>query len=388
MRKITKICMVAGDNSHYIHSLAQVLAEAGLKVDLVGNESLERFRYHQNVKFINTRGSQAFDVSLVTKIRRIIKYYIRYLRHIIRSDEIRIVHIQGFRFISVEGLIFVPLFRLIGKKIIYTAHNTQPKVKGTYLSFFLFCVVTRMVNLVVCHTEKSKLELLKNYGLKKNRIHVIPHVLNYSVPINNTSLSCARDRLKIDQNSRVLLLFGNIRPYKRIEIALEAINHLKDQWSEEFILIIAGSVYPCDYNYFQTLKRYVEDKNLVSKVRFFPRFIPDNDIELFFKASDMLLLPYTECHFQSGVLFLAFTFGLPVIASRVGSFPEEIEDGVNGYIFEPGNSQDLVLKIRRFYQKLYLHPNLRKQIKQLAMERYSQEKLANLYLRMYEVAKQ
>ena len=59
------------------------------------------------------------------------------------------------------------------------------------------------------------------------------------------------------------------------------------------------------------------------------QFIPDEEMELYFKAADVLVLPYKEI-FQSGVLFLAYSFGLPVIATDVGSFREDIVEGQDG----------------------------------------------------------
>ena len=66
-------------------------------------------------------------------------------------------------------------------------------------------------------------------------------------------------------------------------------------------------------------------------------FIPDEETELYFKAADVLVLPYTRVY-QSGVIVLGYTFGLPVIAADVGSLREEIVEGKTGFLCKPGDS--------------------------------------------------
>ena len=73
-------------------------------------------------------------------------------------------------------------------------------------------------------------------------------------------------------------------------------------------------------------------------------YVPDEATELYFKAADVLVLPYVRV-FQSGVLFLGYSFGLPVIAADVGSLKEEIVEGKTGFVFKPQDSSDLARTI-------------------------------------------
>ena len=81
-------------------------------------------------------------------------------------------------------------------------------------------------------------------------------------------------------------------------------------------------------------------------------YIPDEETELFFKAADVLILPYTHV-FQSGVLFLGYSFGLPAIAADVGNLKEEIIEGETGFVFKPQDSSDLAKTIRYFNSELF-----------------------------------
>ena len=69
-------------------------------------------------------------------------------------------------------------------------------------------------------------------------------------------------------------------------------------------------------------------------------YIPDDETELYFKAADVLVLPYRHIY-QSGVLFLGYSFGLPVLAADVGALKEEIVEGKTGFVFKPEDSVDL-----------------------------------------------
>jgi D-inositol-3-phosphate glycosyltransferase len=78
------------------------------------------------------------------------------------------------------------------------------------------------------------------------------------------------------------------------------------------------------------------------------RFIPDHEVEIYFKAADVLVLPYRDI-FQSGVLFLAYSFGLPVIATDIGSFKDAIIEGETGFICRACDSSDLARVIGRYF---------------------------------------
>jgi D-inositol-3-phosphate glycosyltransferase len=122
----------------------------------------------------------------------------------------------------------------------------------------------------------------------------------------------------------------------------------------------------------------------VDRIHLNIRHVPDSDVERYFKAGDVLVLPYRSV-FQSGVLFLAYSFGLPVIATDVGSLKEEVIEGETGSICRPGDVQALAQTIERYFES-NLFRNLESQrgrIKQFANERYSWDKVAELTRDVY-----
>ena len=77
-------------------------------------------------------------------------------------------------------------------------------------------------------------------------------------------------------------------------------------------------------------------------------YIPDEETELYFKAADVLVLPYRHIY-QSGVLFLGYSFGLPVLAADVGPLKDEIVEGKTGFVFRPEDSVGLATTIEQYF---------------------------------------
>ena len=113
-------------------------------------------------------------------------------------------------------------------------------------------------------------------------------------------------------------------------------------------------------------------------------YVPDETTELYFKAADVLILPYAYV-FQSGVLFLGYGFGLPAIAADVGPLKEEIIEGQTGFVFKPRDSLDLARTIREYFESgLFRDLESRRcKIKKYANERYSWDKVAAITTRVY-----
>lgn len=76
------------------------------------------------------------------------------------------------------------------------------------------------------------------------------------------------------------------------------------------------------------------------------RFIPEREVAPILRRAAVIALPYTDVD-QSAVLLTALAFGKPIVASRLGGFPETIEDGVHGFLVEPGDPQALADALER-----------------------------------------
>jgi glycosyltransferase involved in cell wall biosynthesis len=153
--------------------------------------------------------------------------------------------------------------------------------------------------------------------------------------------------LGLEQRHRVALFFGQIAPYKGLAYLVEALPQLIAN-DANFRLVIAGKVKKGHEHYFDALRPTLEAHARSGHVLMRIEHIPDADLERYFKAADVLVMPYTEI-FQSGVLFLAYSFGLPVIATEVGSLKRDIVEGRTGFVCKPRDAPDLARAIRAYF---------------------------------------
>jgi glycosyltransferase involved in cell wall biosynthesis len=113
-------------------------------------------------------------------------------------------------------------------------------------------------------------------------------------------------------------------------------------------------------------------------------YIPDEETEVFFKAADVLALPYRYIY-QSGVLFLGYSFGLPVLAADVGSLRDEIVEGKTGFVFKPEDPVDLERAIETYFSsELFTDLSARRaEIRDFAMKRNSWTAVGQSTIRTY-----
>jgi glycosyltransferase involved in cell wall biosynthesis len=193
-----------------------------------------------------------------------------------------------------------------------------------------------------------KSELVQGFGVSPEHVAVIPFGTNIAVPDTELTATEAKRRLGIRPGERTILFFGRIVPYKGLECLVEAFLRLARR-DANCRLIIAGEPMKGFESYMDDIRRAMADGRGADRILCRLEFIPDDETEVYFKAADVLVLPYRSI-FESGLLFLAYRFGLPVIASDVGSFREELTNSRAGLLFEAGNSAALAANLDAFFK--------------------------------------
>lgn len=143
------------------------------------------------------------------------------------------------------------------------------------------------------------------------------------------SFEVAKKKLKLDINTRYLLFFGFIRDYKGLDLL---INAFADERLRKFPvkLLVAGEYYSSPEPYLELIKK----NNLEELIELRTDFIPDNEVNLYFSAADMVVQPYKSAT-QSGVTQIGYHFNKPMLVTNVGGLSEIIPDGKIGYVVEP-----------------------------------------------------
>lgn len=152
-----------------------------------------------------------------------------------------------------------------------------------------------------------------------------------------------RKELNIQPDDQVLLFFGYVRKYKGLHVLLDAIPKLLKQMSKLKLLVV-GEFYDDE----QLYRKQCNDLKITGHVIFVSRFVPNEEVEKFFRISDVTIMPYLSAT-QSGVLNVSYGFGKPVVVTDVGGLTENFEDGKTGVVVQPGSPDELAKGIMKFY---------------------------------------
>src|SRR6185312_9379115 len=189
------------------------------------------------------------------------------------------------------------------------------------------------VDAVVVHSEHGAARLRDELGIDPARVHAIPH--GAFMHFAETAPAAALPPELAATDKPVVLCFGLIRPYKGIDVLLEA-------W----------------------------------------RGIADAELPAFFRRADLVVLPYREID-QSGVLFTALAFGKPLLLSAVGGFPEVAATGAADLV-PPGDAAALHDALARLLADPAARARLAAAARAAAAGPYSWDAIAAQHLALYE----
>ena len=376
-----------GQDPHYATGLAVALAAQDAAVDVIGSDSVDGLEMHATpgLRFFNLHGNKN-QASAAARIRRVLWLYLRLMRYAATAQP-GIFHVLWNNQVEVfDRTLLLIYYKAQGKKIVLTAHNVNAgrrDEKDSWLNRFTLKVQYRLADHIFVHTAKMKAELIDQFQVKETAVSVIPYGINNAVPDTQLSPAEARRRLGIGPEEKTILFFGAIKNYKGLEYLVPAFQKIAAS-NKDYRLIIAGERKKGSEEYFdkiqQTIARDSSRERVLQKIE----FIPDDEAEVYFKAADVAVLSYSEI-FQSGILFLAYSFGLPVIASDVGSFRDDVIEGKTGFICKPCDSDDLAAAMQKYFTSdLYCDlPRRRQEIREYAHSSHSWETVGNMTQNVY-----
>jgi glycosyltransferase involved in cell wall biosynthesis len=157
-------------------------------------------------------------------------------------------------------------------------------------------------------------------------------------PIPNLDRAAVRQRYQLDPHKTTFLFVGRIDGEKRIDLLLHAFSQLG---RDDIQLAIAGrgAVLP-------ELMALANSLQLTHQVHFLG-YLPDADLPLLLNSADVFVMP-SEAELLSIASLEAMACGLPVLLAHAQALPELVNQGFNGYLFEPGNLDDLIHTIAIF----------------------------------------
>ncbi|MGA3199221.1 MAG: glycosyltransferase family 4 protein [Halobacteriota archaeon] len=379
--------LTGGGDKPYAFGLATELISKGATLDVIAGDELDCPEFHgrPTVNFLNLRGDQRPDVSFVRKVYRVSMYYAKLICYAATAKP-RIFHILWNNKLELfDRTLLMLYYKGLGKKIAITVHNVNASrrdSKDTLLNRLTLRIQYRLADHMFVHTEQMMRELVREFGVQETRVTVIPFGINNAVPNTRLTRAEARQRLGIPDGKKTILFFGNIAPYKGLEYLTSAFRQIQSRRGN-YRLIIAGRPKNCE-RYWNTIREAIHEDVQKGRVLLRADYIPDDETEVFFKAADVLVLPYRHVY-QSGVLFLGHSFGLPVLAADVGSLKDEIVGGKTGFVFKPEDPIDLARAIEKYFASdLYADLSMRREeIRDYARERHSWDVVGQVTVGIY-----
>lgn len=240
---------------------------------------------------------------------------------------------------------FAPCFWSICKllrreKILFVCHNVFPHER-----FPLDRLLTKWT--LGCgryFITQSKMDARDLLSVKHDAVYrVTPHPTYGMFCRQGMSMQKAREQLQIDQGQRVLLFFGFVRKYKGLQYLLEAMKLLKER-DFKVQLWVVGDFGEDKDEYVEQIRTF----EIGDQVQMVQGYVPDDEVEKYFVASDLVVLPYLSAT-QSGIVQIAFGFEKPVLVTEVGGLPDVVTNGKTGYVVEPRSAEMIAEAIMDYY---------------------------------------
>lgn len=239
-------------------------------------------------------------------------------------------------------------FRLMARRYLYTVHNILPHSRKDSCFFrLIYHLVYKIPHILLVHTRGAQEQLIKEFGVAKNKIHLTSIGLNEEMPVSDLTVKEARHHLSFRENEKVILFFGKIEEYKGLDILLNTFEKLTDPATR---LLIAGTFR--NHAFRSAIYSQLKQMSRRHDIRIYEKFVPNEEVEVFFKGSDILCLPYRHIY-QSGLVFLGPRFGIPMVTTNVGSLREFVETGL-GLVSDTNDAAGLAGALNKFFSASHL----------------------------------
>ena len=233
-------------------------------------------------------------------------------------------------------------------RIIYLLDNVIPHEKYP-LGLFLTRLALRQGHGYIAQSDQVRKDLFQVLPKPDSSVVVTaPHpVYDFGEPgKSRISKEQARRELDLPEGDRLVLFFGFIKPYKGVNVLIDAAGPLKQEFSQGLRVLIVGDIYGQKQPYLDRIAA----SGGADIIQLIDGFVPDEIVEKYFLAADLAVLPYVSAT-QSGIVQIAYNYDLPVVTTDVGGLPEVVHDGHTGFIVPAENSRALAEAVTRFFRE-------------------------------------
>jgi glycosyltransferase involved in cell wall biosynthesis len=240
---------------------------------------------------------------------------------------------------------FAPAFRMIAwqvrrsldARVVFLCHNVLPH-EASFADRSLARLGLRGGDAFLVQSREDQGRLAEL--MPGARVAVHPHPMYTQFAEEKPTREAARTRLGVE--GRVILFFGLVRGYKGVDNLLRAFGRIAQDL--DATLLVVGEFYE-DRKPYDAL---IASLGLGDRVRVVDRYVPDDEVAVYFCAADLVVLPYRSAT-QSGIVQTAFAFERPVVVTAVGGLPDVVRDGETGYVVPPDDPAALAAAMERFF---------------------------------------
>jgi glycosyltransferase involved in cell wall biosynthesis len=225
-------------------------------------------------------------------------------------------------------------------RVVFICHNVLPHEKSI-VDRFLAALAFSVADGFLVQSREDRGKLLR---IRRNApVLAHPHPIYDFFGTGGLTRDAARAKIGSSAGP-LLLFFGYIRGYKGLSYLIEAMPLIREKVPAK--LLVVGEFYEDAAPYTELVERL----GLADAVRFENRYVANEEVEGFFVASDLVVLPYVSAT-QSGIVQIAIASNRPVIVTDVGGLSEAVSDGRTGFVVPPRDPAALARAVVRFFEE-------------------------------------
>lgn len=373
---------------YYDYSLCKALTEAGCEVrwvtapfiyDQIPNRDGLNIHYSFS-RVLNVVSPYQFVLNRWTVLRQSLKAIEYPLDWVLLLQELRrnppeVLHVQWAVRPTLDAW-FLDKVRRLGCRIVYTAHNVLPHDvrPGDHERYDR---LYKLADSIVVPSRYNAGQLERLFQIPAAKIFHIPLGNLNDFQVQTLTQREAKERLELPIDSSIILFFGLIKPYKGIASLIKAFAAVQRHLPEAMLVVVGrphSSFGPCS--------RLIRELGLTDTVRTTLRYVPHAEMAPWFKAADVVALPYLATS-QSAVLMTAYTFGRPVVTTTVGGLPEAVDPEYSGLLVPPGDEAALADALISMLSDSSRLTKMGEYARSLAETRYSWRAIASATLDVY-----
>jgi len=397
----------SGGMAHYAHQLCNAMCSHAASVTLVTATNYDLKPYPRQFELRSTmklweQHSTAAAALEEHRLRRLGRLVYRKVRRVFRGARLVFEWLKVTRYLLQArpdivqfGAIEFPFEALFlrhlksrGLTLTQICHEFEQRESDenllVRLNNRLLASVFQTFSAIFFHSQSNIDRFRELYPeVPPERFHLIAMGNEQIFPGNDhhdATKSALLERYHLSGDEKIVLFFGTLTPSKGVPDLMNAFQQIQAQ-DDRARLIVAGM--PLKYIDINALYQQVTELGIQSTTCFDPRYLPMEEVGPLMELASVVVFPYKNAT-QSASIQTAYSFGRPVVATRVGGLPDVVVDGESGFLVDPGAPEQLSEAILKILADPGLAERMGQFARQLSETRFAWGPIAGNILSVYK----